>query len=134
MSILNTNTLKAKPFLCNTANGGKLLHGPHRPERCLVCMQTNVWLTASHLAGVLNTEAVVQLVLDDDDLKTLMFKELSFKLVMLLLLVTGQGGQTVHMLDLRYTTTGKDSYTFVIADRLTQSKPGVPNLPVASFL
>lgn len=62
--------------------------------------------------------------------ETLMLKELSFKFAILLLLVTGQRGQTtltVHMSHLRYMTTGKDSYTFIIADHLTQSKPRMPN-------
>ena len=52
---------------------------------------------------------------------------------MLLLLVTGQRGQTVHMLNLSCVTSGKDSYSFVIADHVKQSQPGTPNPLVNLF-
>ena len=59
--------------------------------------------------------------------ESLTLKQLTLKLVMLLLLVSGQRGQTIHLLDINHMFVGKDKYTFVIPYHLKQSKPGVPN-------
>ena len=59
--------------------------------------------------------------------KSLTLKQLTLKLVMLLLLVSGQRGQTIHLLDINHMFGGEDKYTFVIPNHLKQSKPGVPN-------
>ena len=59
----------------------------------------------------------------------LSLKELTVKLIMLLLLVTGQRGQTIHVLDINNNnmTQCNDSYTFTITEHLKQSLPGNPN-------
>ena len=46
---------------------------------------------------------------------------------MLLLLVSGQRGQTIHLLDINHMFVSDDKYTFVIPNHLKQSKPGLSN-------
>lgn len=46
---------------------------------------------------------------------------------MLLLLVTGQRGQTIHKLDVSNMFISKEKITFIIAENVKQSRPGVPN-------
>lgn len=46
---------------------------------------------------------------------------------MLVLLVSGQRGQTIHLLDINHMFVSDDKYTFVIPSHLKQSKPGVSN-------
>ena len=59
--------------------------------------------------------------------ESLTLKQLTLKLVMLLLLVSGQRGQTIHLLDINHMFVNDAKYTFVIPSHLKQSKPGVPN-------
>ena len=59
--------------------------------------------------------------------ESLTLKQLTLKLVMLLLLVSGQRGQTIHLLHINHMFVGDDKYTFVIPNHLKQSKPGVSN-------
>ena len=58
---------------------------------------------------------------------TLKLKELTLKLVTLILLVSGQGGQTVHLLDLSNMRVSTDSYTFLFTKLLKQTRPGFSN-------
>ena len=58
---------------------------------------------------------------------TLKLKELTLKLVTLILLVSGQRGQTVHLLDLSNMRVSTDSYTFLFTKLLKQTRPGFPN-------
>lgn len=51
-------------------------------------------------------------------------KELSFKLVMLLALLTGQRLQSLHLLDIRNIELTRDSVTIRIGDLLKQTRPG----------
>ena len=60
-------------------------------------------------------------------IRELSLKELTLKLAMLLLLVAGQRGQTIQVLDLNNMTQCNDSYTFTITEHLKQSRPGNPN-------
>ena len=53
-------------------------------------------------------------------------KELTMKLV-LILLVSGQRGQTVHLLSIDHMVSVNSCYTFQIVDHLKQSRPGVKN-------
>lgn len=59
--------------------------------------------------------------------ESLTLEELTLKLVMLVLLVSGQRGQTIHLLDINHMFVSDDKYTFVIPSHLKQSKPGVSN-------
>ena len=43
---------------------------------------------------------------------------------MLLLLVSGQRGQTIHMLDLNDMIVTDNGFTFVIVNHLKQRRPG----------
>ena len=54
-------------------------------------------------------------------------KELTLKLLELLLLVSGQRGQTFHLLSIDYVVSVNNCYTFQIVDHLKQSRPGVKN-------
>lgn len=57
----------------------------------------------------------------------LSLKQLTLKLIMLILLVTGQRGQTVKMLNIDYMFFSQNCYTFQIVEHLKQSRPGVNN-------
>ena len=54
-------------------------------------------------------------------------KELTLKLVVLILLVSGQRGQTVHLLSIDHMVSVNSCYTFQIVDHLKQSRPGAKN-------
>ena len=58
---------------------------------------------------------------------TLKLEELTLKLVTLILLVSGQMGQTVHLLDLSNMRVSTDSYTFLFTKLLKQTRPGFFN-------
>ena len=58
---------------------------------------------------------------------TLSLKQLSYKLVMLLLLVTGQRGQTIQLLDTNTMFSTKEKTTFIITGNIKQSRPGKSN-------
>ena len=55
----------------------------------------------------------------------LSLKELTLKLVVLILLVSGQRGRTVHLLSIDHMVPMNNCYTFQIVDHLKQSRPGV---------
>jgi len=57
----------------------------------------------------------------------LSLKELTLKLLVLILLVSGQRGQTVHLLSIDHIVSVNDCYTFQIVDHLKQSRPSVKN-------
>ena len=66
---------------------------------------------------------------------SLSLKDLSFKFLMLLLLVSGQRGQTIHMLDINDMIVTENGFTFVIVNHLKQSRPGYhnPHLKLVPF-
>lgn len=57
-------------------------------------------------------------------LNCLTLKDLTLKLVILIALVTGQRGQSIWLMDLQHMTEGKDSYRFLIQEKVKQSAPG----------
>ena len=57
----------------------------------------------------------------------LSLKELTLKLLVLFLLVSGQRGQTVHLLSIDHMVSVYNCYTSQIVDHLKQSRPGVKN-------
>ena len=57
----------------------------------------------------------------------LSLKELTLKLLVLTLLVSGQRGQTVHLLSIDHMVSVNNCYTFQIIDHLKQSRPSVKN-------
>ena len=69
-------------------------------------------------------------------LKTLMpvnklsLKQLTWKLVMLLALLTGQRGQTLHLMDLRYIDIQENTVHIQLLDLLKTSKPGKHLKPI----
>jgi len=58
---------------------------------------------------------------------SLSLKDLSFKFRLLLLLVSGQRGQAIHMLDLNDMIVSDNGFTFVIVNDLKQSRPVYQN-------
>ena len=56
--------------------------------------------------------------------KKLSLESLTKKVTMLLLLLSGQRGQSIHLLDIRNMTLTKSSVTFRIGDPLKQTRPG----------
>lgn len=65
--------------------------------------------------------------------RELSLKELTLELVMLLLLVTGQRGQTIHLLHLRNMTECNDSYKFAMTEHLKQSRQGNPVITLKAY-
>ena len=57
----------------------------------------------------------------------LSLKKLTLKLVVLILLVPGQRGQTVHLLSIDHMVPVNNCYTFQIVHHLKQSRPCVKN-------
>ena len=63
-------------------------------------------------------------------LENLSFKDLTLKLLMLLLLVTGQRGQTIRLLNLDGMNLSKSVCSFWLLDHVKTSRPGRPDKPV----
>lgn len=59
-------------------------------------------------------------------LDKLSLKDLTLKVVMLVALVTGQRGQSIFLMDLNHMTENKNSYKFLIQEKVRQSAPGRP--------
>lgn len=59
--------------------------------------------------------------------ESLTLKDLTLKLVMLLLLVTSQRGQTIHLLDTSGLVVSEDKYVFHLLEYTKTSKPGKAN-------
>ena len=96
-----------------------------------------------YLRGVFNTNPPVPKYNDtwDPDIvltllrnwapaQTLDLKKLTLKVVMLVLLVTGQRVQTLEFLDIRYMKQSRSSITFVLPSLIKQSRPGFSNPPI----
>ena len=64
-------------------------------------------------------------------LKDLSLKDLTHKLLMLLLLVTGQRGQSIHMLTLEHMTLTESACDFQLPGHTKTSKPGQPALSIS---
>lgn len=60
-------------------------------------------------------------------LSALNLKELTFKLVMLIALVSAQRAQTIALLSLDNMVAGKNSYTFTLTQHVKQSSPFIKN-------
>jgi len=89
---------------------------PPRPK------YTNIWdvsLVLSHLQSL-------------SPLDRLSLKELTLKLLVLILLISGQRGQTVYLLNIDHMVVSNNCYTFQIVEHLKQSRPGVNN-PLAKL-
>ena len=54
-------------------------------------------------------------------------KDLTYKVVMLILLVSSQRRQTVHSLDLKHLCVEEDKYIFDIDEHMKTSSPRNPN-------
>ena len=59
--------------------------------------------------------------------ETLSLKDLTHKVLMLILLVSSQRGQSIHYLDLQHLTMEEDTYSFVIAEHIKTSTPRNPH-------
>ena len=55
---------------------------------------------------------------------TLALKELTYKLVMLIALVSAQRGQTIHLLNIKNMTKTESFYSFTITELTKTKKPG----------
>ena len=55
---------------------------------------------------------------------TLSLRELTLKLVMLVSLVSGQRGQSIHLRDINCMSQSETTFTFVITQNVKQSRPG----------
>ena len=53
---------------------------------------------------------------------------------MLLVLVSGQWGQTIHMLDVNDMTVSDNGFTFVVVNHLKQSRPATTTQSLSLFL
>ena len=59
----------------------------------------------------------------------------SLKLVMLIALVSGQRGQSLHMLDIQFTKEGDTFFAFTLPEHIKQSRPGykVPSVLLQAY-
>ena len=71
-----------------------------------------------------NVDTVLIYLSNMPELQELSLKEISFKLVMILALITGQRCQTLHLLDLQDMLITETGVTFSIRSLVKQSKPG----------
>lgn len=83
-----------------------------------------------------DVDTVVEYLETWAEVEKLNLKHLTLRLVMLLALVSGQRGQTLHTLQVNDVKVMKDKCTFVYSSVLKQSKPGkhVQPLVVSSFV
>jgi hypothetical protein len=58
------------------------------------------------------------------DIKDLDLKSLTIKLLMLIVLVSAQRGQSLHMLDISFMKVAETSYEFALPDHVKQSRQG----------
>ena len=70
-----------------------------------------------------NVDTVLVYLSNMPKLQELSLKEISFKLVMILALITGQRCQTLHLLDLKDMLITETGVTFFIRSLVKQSKP-----------
>ncbi|PFX17394.1 TNF receptor-associated factor 4 [Stylophora pistillata] len=74
-----------------------------------------------------NVSLVLEYLQSSSPVDKLSLKELTLKLVVIILLVSGQRGQTVHMLNIDCMFFSSNCYTFQLVGHLKQSRPGVNN-------
>ena len=69
-------------------------------------------------------------------LQSLTLKELTFRTVTLIALVSGQRAQSIHFMDIKNMSSSNDKYVFVFDKPLKNSKPGssLPILEIRMFL
>lgn len=82
-----------------------------------------------------DTSIVLNYLESLDPVADLTLKDLTQKLVMLTLLVTGQRGQTIHLMDLDHMKQGPQTYSFLICERIKTSGPRrkQPELVLSTF-
>ena len=57
-------------------------------------------------------------------------KDLTYKALMLILLVSSQRGQSIHLLDLQHVTMEEDNYSFDLAEHIKTSTPRSPHTKI----
>lgn len=62
--------------------------------------------------------------------ETLPLKDLTYKALMLILLVSSQRGQSIHLLDLQHVTMEEDNYSFDLAEHIKTSTPRSPHTKI----
>ena len=62
--------------------------------------------------------------------ESLSLKDLTHKVLMLILLVSSQRGQSIHFLDLQYVTMEEDYYSFDLAEHIKTSTPRSPHTKI----
>ena len=113
-----------------------LLFHPYFSQQELFRLGLTHWLSV-FLRGVYNSRPSlpryteiwdVRIVLDKlremSPASTLALKELTYKLVMLIALVSAQRGQTIHLLNIKNMTKTESSYSFTITELTKTKKPG----------
>ena len=113
---LENGTCVGQHSLVSRLMKGIFLEKPPRPK------YTEIWDVSIVLSHLRSLSPVDKLSL----------KELTLKLVVLILLVSGQRGQTVHLISIDHMVPMNNCYTFQIVDHLKQSRPGVKN-PLAEL-
>ena len=71
-------------------------------------------------------ETVLQFLMKSSPLSVLSLKQLTLKLVMLTVLITGQRCQSIHLMDLSSMIKNENTYSFPIIEKIKTSKPGKP--------
>ena len=71
-----------------------------------------------------DVNVVLECLRNFEHVRKLSLKELSWKLTILLMLLSGQRIQTIHLLDIRYMTLTESSCSFSISKPVKQTRPG----------
>ena len=88
------------------------------------------WKTKPKYDCIWDASVVIRYLSSLHPLEKLPLKDLTLKLLMLLLLVTGQLGQTIHLLNLDGMNLSKSECSFQLLDHVKTSKPGHQSKPL----
>ena len=113
MAITDNVSFGEQPLVCRFIKGVFQLK-PALPK------YTHIWDVEKVLSHLQNLAPVTSLDL----------KQLSFKLVTLLAILTGQRCQTIHEFDLNLMQKLPDRYVFAIGEKLKHTKPGKHQEPI----
>ena len=80
--------------------------------------------TAPRYSTTWDVNIVLEYMSHNWPLQGITLKELTFKLVMLVALVTGQRGQSIHLMSIRNMIVKEDSVEFIIQELTKTSAPG----------
>jgi len=116
LSFTNVNTVGNNPLVCRFMRGVFT----RRPSLPRYSSTWDVSLVLNYLKTLVPVNSIS-------------FKHLTWKLVMLLTLLTGQRGQTLHLMDLQFIKLTQNSINIQLMELLKTSKPGKHLAPLLLY-